>query len=406
MSPFNVGSVNGDGLQLLNQDFAAANSGCTAQMTFGGTNAEMLEKLTTQVVAGTPPAATLVPAQGTPLWIAKGVVQPLTKFAQRDKVAKDQFFDGYWPQMIVRNDLWRLPFQIDVNFPLFWNARLLRDAGVTATTAPTTIDDLDKLAIQLTRGQPGDLTQFGMIPWRMNLPNNALQTFAYAFGGDFHSADATKVTVNDPKVVQALEWMVGWARRMGGYDVVDKAVTSDPNGFIGLFAGNKLAFSTLGSGEIGRARTLYPQLDLGSGLWPGVGTVKPGAATWLSGRGVGIVQGAKDPDAAWAWVKWVSSTNEGTAAAVNRMSAVPGLKSSPGLKVLEQNPDFAASIASLRTAKHTPPGGTLPIDIWGNKRDQTLVEALQQKRSARDALDECTRTAQTELDQELARQKK
>jgi ABC-type glycerol-3-phosphate transport system substrate-binding protein len=375
-------------------------------MLFGGDNNAILEKLVAQVVAGTPPAATLVPAQQTPLWIAKGVIQPVTKYAQRDKVTRDLFIEGYWPQMIIGGQFWRLPFQIDVNFPMFWNKQTLRAVGLNAESAPATMDDLDRAAIQLTRGAAGELQQIGVIPWRNNNVNNALQSWAYALGGDFHSADGTKITANQPKTVQALEWMANWAKRLVSYEAAEAAFTADGNGAAGLIASGRVGFSYLGPADVLKARSLNRDLELGGGPWPGSPGVKPGEATWLSGRGVGIVQGAKDPEAAWTWVKWVSSTNEGTLAAVNRMTIVPGLKSSPGLKVLEQNPDMAANVAALRPAKHTPPGGVLPIDIWGNKRDQLLTEVMQQKRSAKDALDEVTRGAQVDLDQELARTRK
>ncbi len=127
VTPFGVGTVNGDGLMKLGEDFAAANKGCKATMLFmSANNSEILEKLVTSVVAGTPPAVALVPAQQTPLWIGKDVIQPLTKLAQRDKVSKEQFFEGYWPQMELQGQMWRLPLQIDVNFPLFWNKAMLR----------------------------------------------------------------------------------------------------------------------------------------------------------------------------------------------------------------------------------------------------------------------------------------
>ena len=98
--------------------------------------------------------------------------------------------------------------------------------------------------------------------------------------------------------------------------------------------------------------------------------------------------------------------NEGTEACVRRFNAVPGLKSSPGLKLLEQTPQMAPYVPALRAAKHTPPGAILPIDMWGNGRGGMVAEVLQQKRGAKDALDEVTRAAQVDLDAELARSKK
>jgi ABC-type glycerol-3-phosphate transport system substrate-binding protein len=207
--------------------------------------------------------------------------------------------------------------------------------------------------------------------------------------------------------------MVGWAKRLSGYDPIQQVMAANPNGHVGLFASGQLAFTALTSDAGPSALRINPQLEYTGGPWPGSGggsggsgSVKPGEATWLSGRGIGIVQGAKDPDAAWSFVRWVAATNEGTEACVRRFNAVPGLKSSPGLKLLEQNPQLAPYVVALRAAKHTPPGGVLPIDVWGNSRNHLIIAALKQQRSAKDALDEVTRAAQVELAAELARTKK
>jgi multiple sugar transport system substrate-binding protein len=404
ISPFNVGTANGDGLMAVAQDYAAAHQGCRATMVFvSGNNTEIMEKLVASVVAGTPPAVALVPAQQTPLWVGKGIIQPLTKLAQRDKVSKEQFFEGYWPQMERGGQLWRLPLQIDVNFPLFWNKAVLRAGGLPTERAPATIDELDRASVALTRSLGEAHVQLGLVPWRQYNEANSLQSWAFAFGGRFHDSGATKVTTNDPKIVQALEWMVGWARRLGGYDQIQQVLAADPRGHEGMLASGRLAFSALTSGGMTVAQQVNPQVELAGGPWPGSGGVKPGEATWLSGRGIGIVHGAKDPEAAWSFVRWIGASDQGTEACVRRFSAVPGLKSSPGLKLLEETPQMAPFVPALRAARHTPPGAILPIDVWGSGRGQLIVEALQQKRTAKEALDEITRASQVELDAELAR---
>jgi multiple sugar transport system substrate-binding protein len=404
VSPFNVGSANGDGLVRLAEDFAAANQGCRATMVFlSANNTEIMEKLVASVAGGAPPAVAMVPAQQTPLWIGKGVVQPLTKLAQRDRVAKEQFFEGYWPQMEVKGQLWRLPLQIDVNFPLFWNTAVLRAGGFPSDRAPATIDELERIAVALTRSVGEPNAQLGIVPWRQYNETNSLQTWAYAFGGRFHDASATKVTANDPKIVQALEWMIGWARRLGGYDQIQQAMSGSADEHVRMIASGRLAFSALTSNAGPAALQINPQVVLAGGPWPGAAGVRPGEATWLSGRGIGVVNGAKDLESAWRFVRWIAATDEGTEASVRRFTAVPGLKSSPGLKLLEQDPQLAPYVPALRAAKHTPPGAVLPIDVWGNGRAQLIIQTLKQERTAREALDEITRAAQVDLDAELAR---
>ena len=148
-------------------------------------------------------------------------------------------------------------------------------------------------------------------------------------------------------------------------------------------------------------RSVVTALALGAGLFPGAGSVPAGAATWLSGRGVGIIKGTKYLEDAWSFVHWVGASDAGTLAVATDISAVPGWKSSPGLRLLEQDANTAPFVTALQVAKHSPPGAILPIDIWGNKRDQLVVAALQQQRTAGEALDEVTRTAQAELDAAL-----
>lgn len=406
LSPWGKGTAIGDGLIKLNTEYAAAHGGCKAELVFvSADNTAILEKLVGMVAAGTPPAAALIPAQQTPLWINKGIVQPLTALAQRDKLAEQQFFAGYWPQMFLRGQLWRLPFQIDVNFPWFWNVASLQRAGLPADKGPATIATLDTWTAKLTQRQGDTFTQIGMVPWSLYGPTNSLQSWAYAFGGDFMNAEGTKITANDAGVVQALDWMVQWARQLGGYDVVQKFLSGLPSGATGGMATGKLAMGALVSGGPALVTKIEATAQLGGGLFPGAGSVPPGAATWLSGRGVGIVKGTKYAEDAWSFVYWVGASDAGTLAVATDISAVPGWKSSPGLQLLEQDANTAPFVTALQVAKHSPPGAILPIDIWGNKRDQLVVAALQQQRTAGDALDEVTRTAQAELDTALAAQK-
>jgi ABC-type glycerol-3-phosphate transport system substrate-binding protein len=199
--------------------------------------------------------------------------------------------------------------------------------------------------------------------------------------------------------------MVGWARRLGGYDAVE-ADLRNLGSWTQAFANGKLAMAAQTSDGLRASRQLNAGFDVAGGLFPAGQGVRPGEATWLSGRGVGVVTGAKQPEAAWAFVKWVGASKEGTLAAVTRITATPGLKASPGLAVLEKDAQTKPFVEALRMAKNTPPGAIMPINVWAGDRATWVREALQQKRPAQQALDEVTRTAQVELDAERARQKR
>jgi multiple sugar transport system substrate-binding protein len=406
VSPWNVGTPTGDGLVLAGQDFAAVHPGCRAELVYwSGDNTAILEKLAITIAAGNQPAVTLVPAQQTPLWISMGVLQPLDTWAGRDKVSKELFFEGYWPQMVIGGKLWRLPFQIDVNFPWFWNKASFRSAGLDTERGPLTIAQLEELAMKLTRGAPGAHEQLGFVPWQLYGETNSLQSWAYAFGGDFYDPATDRVIANHPKTVEALAWMVEWAKRLGGYDGVQAELQAMGGWDTGLATG-RIAMGVWTSQGLPGARQKNPQAEFGAGLFPGGPGVRPGEATWLSGRGIGMVTSIKDPEPAWMFIKWVSATPEGTLALVNRILATPGLKTSPGLAVLEGNAETRPFVEALRVAKHSPPGAVIPINIWGGNRSALVREVLQQQRGAREALDEITRSAQVEFEAERARQRR
>ncbi len=406
VSPWNVGTPTGDGLVQVGQDFAAVHPGCRAELVYwSGDNTAILEKLAITIAAGNQPAVTLVPAQQTPLWISMGVLQPLEPWAMRDRVGKELFFEGYWPQMILGGKLWRLPFQIDVNFPWFWNKASFRSAGLDTERGPLTVAQLDELAMKLTRGAPGTHEQLGFVPWQLYGETNSLQSWAYAFGGDFYDPARDRVIANHPRTVEALEWMVGWAKRLGGYDAVQAELQAMGGWGTGLAMG-RIAMGVWTSQGLPNARQQNPQAEFGAGLFPGGPGVRPGEATWLSGRGIGMVANIKEPEPAWMFIKWVSATPDGTLGLVNRILATPGLKTSPGLAVLEGNAETKPFVEALRVAKHSPPGAVIPINVWGGNRTTLVREALQQVRGAREALDEITRSAQVELEAERARQGK
>jgi hypothetical protein len=198
---------------------------------------------------------------------------------------------------------------------------------------------------------------------------------------------------------------VEWARRLGGYDAVQAQIQAMPNWSTG-FANGRIAMAAQTSAALAGNLKTFPDLAVQGGLFPGAQGVKPGEATWLSGRGVGVVTGAADLDSAWTFVKWLGATKEGTLAAVNRIGATPGLQTSPGLAVLEKDPSQKPFVEALRAARHNPPGALLPINVWAGERATWVRDALQQKIPARRALDEVTRTAQLELDEARAREKR
>jgi multiple sugar transport system substrate-binding protein len=86
-------------------------------------------------------------------------------------------------------------------FALAYNKDLFDAAGITAPTAddPWTWDEYEEAAKKLTSGEGADKV-FGSTPF-------SVESAVWSNGGDWLNADHTKVTVTDPKFVEALQWV-------------------------------------------------------------------------------------------------------------------------------------------------------------------------------------------------------
>jgi multiple sugar transport system substrate-binding protein len=86
-------------------------------------------------------------------------------------------------------------------FTLAYNKDLFDAAGITAPTAdaPWTWDEFEDAAKKLTHGEGADKV-FGSTPF-------SVESAVWSNGGDWLNADHTKVTVTDPKFVEALQWV-------------------------------------------------------------------------------------------------------------------------------------------------------------------------------------------------------
>ena len=64
----------------------------------------------------------------------------LTPYFENAGLGKDDFWPAAWQLMNYQGKIWQMPFQVDPNFPFFWNKALFEEAGLALTKgrAPST----------------------------------------------------------------------------------------------------------------------------------------------------------------------------------------------------------------------------------------------------------------------------
>lgn len=240
---------------------------------------------------------------------ADGVYMPLQEWADRDNVRREQFYNWAWDQGVYEGQIYGIPHETDVTV-LFYNKTLFEQAGLDPDRPPVTWAELERYADKLDKiGADGKLERVGFFPvW-----SRGVDVWQYTNGANMIRQDGTP-DVNNPRMVQTVEWIKKWVDRYGGWDTLqeyrnrfggapnDLFMSSGLAMFVDIFGYNsQLQFYRpmvkLDSGEEAR-------LDWGIALLPY--NAKPG--TWSGGFSMSIPTGAKNAAAAWEFIKCATSS--------------------------------------------------------------------------------------------------
>ncbi|MDW8101202.1 MAG: ABC transporter substrate-binding protein [Anaerolineae bacterium] len=308
-------------------------------------------KLLTAVAGGVPPDMAMIVDFSTAQWVELGVMLDLTPYFEAAGLTGDDFWPAAWYLMNYKGKVWQMPFEVDPNFPFFWNKGIFRDVGLDPEKGPATIDEVDEFSKKINKIENGKVTRIGMVPWWTYGFGNSIYTWGWAFGGSFYDATKEEVTPDNEYVVKALEWMFKYAKEVGGPDQV--AVTP-PGLQVHFFGAGNVGMAPMVSANYRDVMKYNPDIEIGHGLLPyqPPGEQEPGAGAWISGWRLFIPIGAKNPDAAWNFIYWVVCTPEGTEAEWNTLGFPPGWKHAPVFEKIKADPLMKPYYDVLVTAKH------------------------------------------------------
>jgi multiple sugar transport system substrate-binding protein len=184
--------------------------GVTLELTEGGLDEQ---QFLTAVASGNPPDLVYVNRETLSTYAIRGALTPLTECIANAEIDMSQYRDVAVSQVTVSDVVYGVP-EFYNSLMVFINTKALEDAGLTADDVDTS--DWEALATlndALTVGTGNDLTRIGFDP---KLPE-FLPLWAKANGVDLISADGKTAQLNDPKVVEALEFAVSLLETPGTY---------------------------------------------------------------------------------------------------------------------------------------------------------------------------------------------
>ncbi len=353
------------------------------------------QKFFTSVAANKPPDVIFVDGPQVAEWAERGALQPLDKSMAQAGIGADDYFAPCWLQNRYRDQTWALTFCADPNFAFVWNKDDFRKVGLDPEQGPKDLADMDRMAKALTKTERGNMERVGIIPWAQYGGTNSLFTWGWAFGGSFYDDKNHKVTANDPKVVKALEWMVGYAKQ---YDIT--RITSLQQGFgtaqLDPFYTGQMSMRCLhisGIEDIGR---YAPNLKYGITFIPSPADGEA-HSSWVGGWCMAVPAGSKHPKEAWEVIRWMCADANGTDITGREMGLMPGSRKSPAFEALKKNPGFDQFYRILLDCRHQRP--VMPVQAYYMGALQRAVDAaIYGKKTPKQALDDATAETQAELD--------
>jgi len=175
-------------------------------------------------------------------WAARGAFEPLDEYINRDLEelsagrgdlgrtdipAADRFYPAPWQETMHDGKSYGVPVDTDVRL-LFYNEDLLIAAGYRRTgpdgqvraRPPRNWDELREYTAALIQRNANE--QLRVVGFPAAYGQGLLCTWAWLNGGRFISADGTRCTLNEPEVVEALQFTKSLYDLQGGYAEVRK----------------------------------------------------------------------------------------------------------------------------------------------------------------------------------------
>ena len=385
-----------DALQKLVDKFNKEHKDIFVNMTtvFG-----QYEKVLTAIAGGNPPdVVSAVWLHQLASMASRGGLMELDSYADADNIDGSEYFASCWDAWHYKGHLWGLAITVNANV-IAYRRDLFKEVGLDPDKPPKTIAELDEAAKALDKfDDNGNIVRYGLMP-------SGIFWWGLVFGGSFYDEANQKITANDPKIVEALDWMRGYAERLDitkveAFESGFGDYMSPQNAF---FVG-KQAMTQVGEWFISFVNKFAPGLDYDFMAAPTPPDGRPNCTTF-GGSIFTIPKGVKHPDASWEFIKFLSQP-ENIGEFAYTIHNIPPKKAVANEERFIGDPRFKLCV-DLFTGKNAfGPPKTPVTDLYFSKLGEAENLVKHGEIGPEEALDRVTKEVQEELDKALEHAKK
>lgn len=325
-------------------EWNAKNPNTFVELTYGGNNRTMQDKLLASIVAKAQPDMALMDQFWVPELANSGALLNLDSLLSEAEEA--DFLLPARQAASYSGSLWTMPLGMS-NQALYYNKDMFKAAGLDPNDPPSTWEELFAIGLKLSKdtNKDGKVDQFGL-----NMPvtvNTGMVyyfvTFLWQAGAELYNKDFTAATFNSAASVKAVQYL----QKLIAYQVMPLANITD------AFLNGRVAMTLMSTSSLGYYRSVA-KFDMGIAHMP-AGTKK---VTGVGGNSLGIFKSTNEREqAALSFVKWMTSAEVQTKWAVatgytpTRKSA---LESRDYKALVASDPMVATVVSQLEFAKPRP----------------------------------------------------
>jgi multiple sugar transport system substrate-binding protein len=286
----------------------------------------------------------------------------LNKFLDQDGIDPEKTFPG--PQLSYtqyNGNQCTLPLLSDA-YGLYYNKDMFKAAGISEP--PKTMSELDADAVKLTKTSGDGYSQIGFVP-DYHFYESTITHFAAQWGPTYFTSDGKSNVANDPALTSAMEWQKSLLDKLGGYSKVDKFRTSAGEEFSNnnAFMTGQVAMMIDGEWRAGMIDDSNSKVNYGVAPFP----VPDDQADqygkgYITGTIVGIASTSKKQNAAWEFVKYLTTDTSAVVNFANAIHNVPSTIAALASPDVSQDPSFQQFIKiaqdpNSNTTPASPNGG-------------------------------------------------
>ncbi len=213
--PVAVGGKAANTIEALTNDYVKAHPDVKIDAVYSGGYQDTVTKALTAARGGKPPQLSVILSVDMFTLIDEDVIIPFDDIAtsEDDKKWLKAFYPAFMENSTTGGKTYGIPFQRSTPV-LYWNKDAFKAAGLDPEKAPANWDEMVSMGKKLTiKGSDGNVKQWGVRIPSSGFPYWLFQGLTTPNDVILANSDGNKTNFDDPKVVEALQFLVDLSQK-------------------------------------------------------------------------------------------------------------------------------------------------------------------------------------------------